>query len=59
VLLADKINSLTHPAWRWLPRKLQTQVIGKVVAVQLQQVVLVALVVLPHLLHQMLHLLRR
>jgi hypothetical protein len=45
-----------HPRWRWLPRQLQAHVVGKVVAVELQQVVLVALVVVAHLLNEVLHL---
>jgi hypothetical protein len=40
-----------HPGGRWLARQLQAHVTGEVVAVELQQVVFVALVMVAHLLY--------
>jgi hypothetical protein len=47
------------PRWNAAAHELHAQVTGKVVAVGLQQVVTVASVRLPHVLHQRLHLGRR
>ena len=52
-------TSHTHPEGCWLPRQPFAEIAAEVVAVALQQVVGVALVLLPELLHHLLHLLGR
>lgn len=49
-------TSYAHPGGCWLARQLQAHVAGEVIAVELQQVVLVALVMVAHLLYQVLYL---
>jgi hypothetical protein len=52
VLGSLALSSLTtHPWWCLSASKLQTHVTCKMVAVQLQQMILVALVMMAHLLH--------